>query len=204
VHQTRSLIVFILAGTSLQLAGCASLANGLAAFFAKIAAPGTEVSAVAGYGAESDVQGTIDIVKSAGDVSVVSSRAIRLPKNPLHAITTFAYEFPGDCGGHRFRVYEADGTQILEYAYAAGDGGAYLIRDYISGPSPFIQAGLWSAYDHTEDSVANMSLHFETRIDGFLAGTYSKGPVTGLNTPEKQAFGRAYEQALRDTHICRS
>ncbi len=204
VYKTRPKITLILVGMGLFLSGCAGLADGFAAFRNFFTVPKIEVNAAAEYGVETDVQGTIEFVKTAGDVSVISSRAIRLPSNPLRAITAFHYEFPGDCGGHQFRVYEADGTQILEYAYDSGNGDVDLIRDYISGPSPFIQAGLWSAYDHTRDSIVNMSLKFERRGDGILKGTYSQGPVTGLNSMDKRALGLAYDRALRDSHFCRS
>ncbi len=188
----------------LFLSGCAALADGFAAFRNFFAAPKTDVSAEAEYGVETDVQGTIEFVKTASDVSVISSRAIRLPRNPLRAITAFHYEFPGDCGGHHLRVYEADGTQILEYVYDSGNGDVDLVRDYIAGPSPFIQAGLWSAYDHTRDSVADMDLKFERRGYGILTGTYFQGPVTALNSMDKRALGLAYDRALRDSPLCRS
>ena len=129
VYQTRPKITLILAGMGLFLSGCAGLADGFAAFRNFFTVPKIEVNAAAEYGVETDVQGTIEFVKTAGDVSVISSRAIRLPSNPLRAITAFHYEFPGDCGGHQFRVYEADGTQILEYAYDSGNGDVDLIRD---------------------------------------------------------------------------
>jgi len=155
------------------------------------------------YGVEDDVHGTVDVIKTAGHVTQISSHAIRLPSNPLRTITTFDYEFPEACGGHHFRVYEANGTQILEYAYTAPGGKKYVIRDYISGPSPFIHAGLWSAYDHTGDSVSDMSLKFASRGSGVLVGTYSQGPVTGLDSSAKHVLGAAYDRALRDSDSCR-
>jgi len=156
------------------------------------------------YGGEADVRGTVDIVKTAGDVRQISSHAIRLPSNPLQTITSFDYEFPATCGGHHFRVYEADGTQILEYDYAPPSGRAYVIRDYISGPHPFIRAGLWTAYDHTGDSVSDMRVQFAKRGSGILTGTYSQGPVTGLDASSRRVLGAAYDRALRDSHGCRA
>ncbi len=164
----------------------------------------TSQQAAGVYGVEDDVRGTVDIIKTAGEVSQISSHAIRLPSNPLRTITTFDYEFPDSCGGHHFRVYEANGTQILEYAYAPAGGQGHVIRDYISGPSPFIQAGLWTAYDHTGDSVANMNLRFASRGSGILTGTYSQGPMTGLDPSARRVLGRAYDRALRDSHSCQS
>ena len=95
------------------------------------------------YGVEDDVLGTVDIIKTIGDVSHLSSQAIRLPSNPLYVITAFDYEFPGRCGGHHFRVYEAQGMQILEYSYAPLDGRGYVIRDYVSGPSDSTEHVRW-------------------------------------------------------------
>jgi len=155
------------------------------------------------YGGEADVRGTVEIVKTAGDVNQIGSHAVRLPSNPLRTITTFDYEFPDTCGGHRFRVYEANGTQILEYAYAPAGGKEHVIRDYISGPSPFIEAGLWTAYDHTGDSVSDMRVQFALRGSGLLSGTYSQGPVTGLDASSRRKLGVAYDRALRDSKACR-
>ncbi len=199
----RSTVTCFLLGTFALCGGCATLLEGFAALRDRMVAPETtsqQTSEV--YGVENNVRGTIDIIKTAGDVSLISSRAIRLPRNPLSAITAFDYEFPDNCGGHQFRVYEADGTQILEYEYAPANGKPYVIRDYISGPSPFIRAGLWTAYDHTRGSVSKMSVKFARRGSGILAGTYSQGPVTGLNLSARRALGIAYDRALRDTHRC--
>lgn len=156
------------------------------------------------YGGEADVRGTVDIVKTAGSVSKIGSHAIRLPRSPMRSITAFDYEFPDTCGGHRFRVYEAGDTQILEYAYEPSKGDARVIRDYVTGPSPFIEAGLWNAYDHTGDSISTMSLQFARRGSRLLKGTYSQGPVTGLDASTRRVLGAAYDRALRDSRACRS
>ena len=156
------------------------------------------------YGGEADVLGTVELVKTIGKSSKIGSHAIRLPSRPMHAVTTFDYVFPDSCGGHHFRVYESDGTQILEYAYAPSNGKPYAIRDYVTGPSPFIRAGLWTAYDHTGESVSGMRVQFAKRGDGMLAGTYSQGLVTGLDASSRRVLGTAYDRALRDTYACRS
>ena len=204
MKQMRPTVTCFLLATSVLCGGCATLLEGFAAMRDRMVAPEstTPQQTLEVYGVENDVRGTVEIIKTAGDVSLIGSRAIRLPSNPLSAITTFDYEFPDNCGGHHFRVYEADGTQILEYAYAPMDGKPHVIRDYISGPSPFIQAGLWTAYDHTGDSVSEMSLKFARRGSGILTGTYSQGPVTGLNPLARRTLGMAYDRALRDTHRC--
>lgn len=202
-----------LLGICLLCGGCATFWDGFGAFWDTSGTAendlSQEVTATYGvenatiYGAEDNVRGTVDVIKTAGDVSRISSHAIRLPSNPLRTITAFDYEFPDDCGGHRFRVYEADGTQILEYAYAPAVGRKHIIRDYISGPSPFIRAGLWTAYDHTGDSVSDMNLKFARRGSGILVGTYSQGPVTGLDSSSQRVLGAAYDRALRDSNGCR-
>lgn len=212
----RTVHYFFFLVICLTLGGCASFREGFAAFwdtsdtsYSAETGLGQEVTATYGaeesatYGVEDNVRGTVDVIKTAGDVSQISSHAIRLPSNPLRTITAFEYEFPDDCGGHHFRVYEANGTQILEYAYAPTTGREYIIRDYISGPSPFIRAGLWTAYDHTGDSVSDMNVKFAKRGSGILAGTYSQGPVTGLDASSKRALGAAYDRALRDSDACR-
>ena len=215
----RPVYTFLILGMCLLFGGCAGFLEGFASLWDRqaqegpdmlVADTGQEVIATYGieetitYGVEDSVRGTVDVVKTAGDVRQISSHAIRLPSNPLRTITAFEYAFPADCGGHHFRVYEADGTQILEYAYAPAVGKEYIIRDYISGPSPFIQAGLWTAYDHTGDSVSDMSLKYARRGSGILAGTYSQGPVTGLDPSSKRVLGAAYDRALRDSDGCRS
>ena len=120
VKKMRLTVTCFLLGACLLFAGCATLLDGFASLFdrkgAPESAPVQRTAAV--YGLENDVRGTVDIVKTAGVVSLISSHAIRLPSNPLRTITAFDYEFPANCGGHHFRVYEANGTQILEYAYA--------------------------------------------------------------------------------------
>jgi hypothetical protein len=155
------------------------------------------------YGAESDVRHTVDFVKTVGHARVLTSQAVHLPIHPLQSIKAFDYAFPSECGGHQFRVYESDGTQILEFEYAAAGGRSYVIRDYVSGPSPFIRAGLWGAYDHTADSVHDMSLHYEKRGTGRLKGTYSRGAITDLDASAQRTLGRAYESAIRDSYGCR-
>lgn len=193
---------------------CASvLCGGCAGVFGNLAfwrdrpnsapAPTYRSAEPAPYGVEADVQETVHLVKTAGKMTVMSSHAIRLPSRPLTSITAFDYALPGACGGHQFRVYESDGTQILEYAYSPSAGEHHVIRDYISGPSPFIRAGLWSAYDHTAGSVADMSMHFERRGYGLFKGTYSQGPVTGLDPSAQRTLGLAYDRALRDVYGCR-
>ena len=155
------------------------------------------------YGDDSAIRTAITTVKSQGSQNRVISRAIRLPERPLGEIAVYGYQFPAACGGHQFHVYEADGTQILEYAYDSGNGDVDLIRDYISGPSPFVQSGLWTAYDHTADSISTMTSRFERLRVKTLNGTYSQGLHTNLPEVEQRELGRAYNRAINDVFACR-
>jgi hypothetical protein len=155
------------------------------------------------FGNDIAITQTVDTVITQGSQNRVSSRAIRLPERPLGEIAVFGYQFPLSCGGHEFRVYEAQDMQILEYQYDSNDGGTQMIRDYITGPSPFVRAGLWSAYDHTADSISTMTSQFEQRGAGMFNGVYSRGLVTNLPNVERRALGSAYQQALSDVHGCR-
>jgi len=154
------------------------------------------------YGDEYVVQAAIGAVKLQGNLGRVSSRAIRLPERPLGEIAVFGYQFPLTCGGHEFRVYEAQDMQILEYQYAAHDGATHMIRDYVSGPNPFVEPGLWTAYDHTAGSISSMTSQFEQRSGGSMNGVYSQGLVTGLPVSEQRALGSAYQRALSDVYAC--
>jgi len=205
VSQARLLFVSLLMSMAVSLGGCTMLTE----LFGSRSDRGASESAASEiksefYGADSDVRATADAVKSVGDISVISSRALRLPMFPLDAITTFDYRFPSHCGGHHFRVYETDGTQILEFEYASAKGERFVIRDHLSGPNPFARPGLWSAYDHTADGVSEMTIKYQNRGSGILVGTYSRGPVTGLDATSKHELGIAYDRAIRDSHDCRT
>ena len=191
---------------ALLCSACSSLFERLNWWGDRAASPAHELQSqdTPAYGSEADVHGTVDIVKAAGEIRVLTSHAVQLPIHPLQAVTEFNYAFPGECGGHQFRVYESDGTQILEFAYAAAGGRSYFIRDYVSGPNPFIRAGLWGAYDHTADSVHHMSLRYEKRGTGIVKGTYSRGAITDLDASAQRTLGNAYESAIRDSYGCRS
>lgn len=191
----------ILAAGALACSACVSSGNSMAT--ASTYAMDDEPSVASGqFGDEFAVQATIGAIKSQVDQDLVSSRAVRLPERPLGEIAVFDYQFPASCGGHEFRVLEASETQILEYQYAAKNGNTYTIRDYVSGSSPFVKAGLWSANDHTADSISTMASQFEQRGDGLFNGVYSQGLVTGLPVAEQRALGAAYQQAVSDVYGC--
>ncbi len=204
--KTRLAITGLAVTGVLACSGCAAWLDGYTTFRAPVDTYEVTTSewAVPGsYGAAETVHATVEIVKSAGNVSRISSRAIRLPSHPLRTITSFEYEFPTDCGGHLFRVYETGSTLILEFEYASAEGSSRVIRDYVTGPSPFIEAGLWTAYDHTGDGVSGMSVQYAKRGAGVFRGTYSQGPVTGLDASSRRNLGAAYDRAVRDTLACR-
>jgi len=188
--------IWVLAASVLACTACVSTGN---------SEYGTGANATTSPGQFGDdfvVRATIGTVKSQGSQDRLSSRAVHLPERSLGEIVVFDYQFPQSCGGHDFRVLETSETQILEFEYAANNGDTHMIRDYVSGPSPFVQAGLWSTYDHTADSISTMTSQFEQRGDGILNGVYSQGLVTSLSVAEQRAFGNAYRDALNDVYDC--
>lgn len=163
---------------------------------------GVTVGAPGQYGDDHNVQAAIGTIKSQGVKDRISSRAIRLPEQPLGEIAVFGYQFPAACGAHEFRVYETSNAQILEYRFAAGNGESKMIRDYVTGPSPFAKPGLWTAYDHTADSISTMKSKIDERGDRLFDGVYSQGLVTGLPDAEQRLLGNAYQRALADAGSC--
>lgn len=198
--RTRNVLVLAVAAAC---GGCASILDHFPMLGGKSASGEPVASQPVGSAVAADVHETIQAVKDGGDGRKISSRAVRLPSAPLGGMTAFDYRFPESCGGHQFRVYEAQNLQILEFSFVQADGSTRVIRDYTAGPSPFIHAGLWSVYDHTGDGVGDMSLKYELRSSGFLPGTYSQGPMTGLDEGAKSRLNRAYEAAVRDASGCR-
>lgn len=154
------------------------------------------------YGNGEAIEQAIGVVKAHGTEIHVSSRAIRLPEKPLGEVTVFSLELPSNCGGHAFRVIEADGIRILEFEYRRGAGDTHRIRDYVTGPSPFVRPGLWTAYDHTADGISSMKSQF-SNTGGRHGNMYSRGLVTGLPATERQILGRAYQSAISDVRSCR-
>ncbi len=153
-------------------------------------------------GTDEQVRQVIAQVKTAGVRAELSSVAVDLPKQPLRSITRYDLTYPESCGGHRFRLYESEELQVLEYVYTALDDREFEIRDYVQGPGPFVEAGLWSAYDHTADTIDDMYLEFEERGTGAVIGTYSRGAVSTLPDEQKRVLATAYENALVDVQKC--
>lgn len=202
VHKFRLLFVFLPVSAAVLTGGCTILVDQFGVLTGRFGAAETAQSNTGAYGTDSYVRATVNVVKSSGDMSIVSSRALRLPTITLSAITAFDYQFPDDCGGHHFRVYETSESQILEFEYVPADGERFVIRDYLSGQNSFVQPGLWTAYDHTADGISGMRIRFEDRGTGILVGTYSQGLFTGLESMEQRALGLAYGRAVHDIYNC--
>lgn len=194
--------IWVFAAAMIACAGCESMGSLGGGTKSMSAATAQRAGSSTRYGNESSVQATIGAVKLQGNSQRVSSMAVRLPERPLGEIAVYTHQYPERCGGHEFRVYEASEMQILEYSYAGRDGKSHLIRDYVTGPSPFVAPGLWSAYDHTADSISTMAAKLEQRGDRMFDGVYSQGLVTGLPNGEQRALGNAYQEALNDVSAC--
>lgn len=194
--------MFLFASMLAISAGCTVLSEQFVALKDRLGATETAGDDSGIYGTDSDVRTTVEIVKTLGNVRIISSQALRLPSVNLSSITVFEYQFSDNCGGHHFRVFESDESQILEFEYTPADRERSFIRDYLSGRNSFVQPGLWTAYDHTADSISGMNIRFEERGTGILVGTYSQGPFTGLKSLDKEILGMAYERAVRDIYSC--
>jgi len=120
----------------------------------------------------------------------------------FYPMTQFDYELPAECGGLTFRVYESGNTQILEYPYVEPDGSELEIRDYVSGTNPFIGPGLWTALDHTADSVSFMMTDFAETKNELIPEVYSKGLITGLPEALQRELGVVYRDAVHAAVLC--
>lgn len=196
--------ILLAAASASLLAACASTGIGQLGGTKVSNSDYASVNAASQFGDEYSVGTAISTVKSRGSETRMSSTAIRLPERPLNEIASFAYAYPAECGGHEFSVYESGDVQILEYRYSGPSGERHDIRDYVSGPSPFIRAGLWGAYDHTADSVASMQPQYQARGNSMLKGIYSQGLVTDLPLGTRESLGKAYRRALSEANACQT
>ena len=194
----------------LQRLVSACLAAGAAASLASCTAfdgrpahnPSDAARRAAQYGGAAEVLATVAAVKRTGHVQQISNRAVHLPVQEFYPMTVFDYELPAECGALAFRVYESGNTQILEYTYVEQDGSELEIRDYISGTNPFIGPGLWTALDHTADSVSFMMTDFAETKNQLIPEVYSKGLITGLPETLQRQLGLVYRNALRAAVLC--
>jgi hypothetical protein len=183
------------AGATAALASCT-------AFEGPPRAQGDAARRAPQYGSVSEVLATVAAVKRTGHVQQISNRAVHLPVQEFYPMTQFDYELPAECGGLAFRVYESGNTQILEYTYVGQDGSELEIRDYVSGTNPFIGPGLWTALDHTADSVSFMMTDFAETKNELIPEVYSKGLITGLPEKLQRELGAAYRDAVRAAVRC--
>jgi hypothetical protein len=192
----------------LRLVGGACLAAGAAASLAGCTAfGGSEAqraasSSIVHYGGEADVLATIAAVKQTGRAQSISNRSVHLPVQEFYPMTRFEYELPAACGNYAFRVYESGATRILEYTLVDAAGAELSIRDYVAGTNPFIKPGLWTALDHTADSVSFMMTDFAETKSQIIPEVYSKGLVTGLPAMLQRELGVAYRRAVHAAAVC--
>jgi hypothetical protein len=185
-----------IAGLAVSLTGCTAVEQ------AKRGNGAAPPSGLARYGTEPEVLATVAAVKRAGRVQHISNRAVRLPVQEFHPMTVFDYELPAACGKLAFRVYEAGTTQILEYTYVEPNGAQLEIRDYVTGTNPFVRPGLWTALDHTADSVSFMMTDFAETKNDLIPEVYSKGLITGLPEMLQRELGLAYRNAVQAAALC--
>jgi hypothetical protein len=193
---------FVLLAAASALSACAALQGGPTQGSSIVAATTPRVAPAGAAEIESDVLATIQAVKGTGSRRVVGSRSVRLPTREHYEIAVFEYELPASCGGYRFRVYESGDTQILEYAYERDGAERFLVRDYVTGSSPFIRPGLWSSYDHTADSVSHMMTAFVETHNPLMPAAYSRGVVTDLAVMTQQELDLAYREAVKAATRC--
>ena len=188
----------LVAGAAASLVGCATFGGGSEE--SQDAADSS--TRMVRYGGESDVLATIAAVKQTGHAQSISNRAVRLPVQEFYPMTRFEYALPAACGNYTFRVYESGATQILEYAMVDAAGAELSIRDYVAGTNPFIKPGLWTALDHTADSVSFMMTDFAETKSQIIPEVYSKGLVTGLPVSLQRELGVAYRRAVHAAALC--
>lgn len=181
--------------TAASLGGCGN-------FTGAATQPVPSSTRVVRYGGESDVLATIAAVKRTGQAISISNRAVRLPVQEFYPMTRFEYQLPADCGSFAFRVYDSGATEILEYTLVDADGAELSIRDYVAGTNPFIKPGLWTALDHTADSVQFMMTDFAETKSQIIPEVYSKGLVTGLPDALQRKLGDEYRRAVHAAALC--
>jgi len=193
---SRLAAAWLVAGAAATVAGCAA--------FGGRATPseGDQARRVSRYGGESEVLAIVAAAKQTGHAHQISNRGVRLPVQEFYPMTQFDYELPAACGGLAFRVYESGSTQILEYTYVEPNGSELEIRDYVAGTNPFIRPGLWTALDHTADSVSFMMTDFAETKNQLIPEVYSKGLITGLPEMLQRELGVVYRNAVHAAALC--
>ncbi len=157
------------------------------------------------YGEEQAVLSLINTIKARSTSSTISNRAVNLPNKPANlSLTVYDYDAPNECGGHKFHVYEGDELQILQFDFPE-DKKITRIRDYTRGPTPFVSAGLWGPYDHTEGTAVEMCLLAgDGRKDGMglMESGYEIGWITNIVDWKQAELGAEYASAVSNTNRC--
>ena len=181
-----------------------ALASGCSTITERLAAgePETAADTSGRYGLMAEISSTVASVKARGTLRLMGSQAVRLPSVLLDPISSYEYQYPVACGAYVFRVLESSDIQILEYSHLRQDGMVFVIRDYLTGPSPFIAPGLWTSYDHTSQDIPDMMTRYIETASRLTPRIYSAGPVTGLATMTQEELGVAYREALDGASHC--
>lgn len=157
------------------------------------------------YGDEQEVRRLIETIKLSSEPVELSNRVVDLPNKPANQIlTVYDYQTPDECGSQIFRVYEGDELQILQYDYQDYKETIH-IRDYTHGPTPFVTAGLWGPYDHTDKTALEMCLlagDSEEDGMGLMEGGYEIGWITNIVDWKQAELGTAYANAVSTTNQC--
>ena len=157
------------------------------------------------YGDKTDILALINTIKANSTPSTISNRAVNLPNKPANlALTVYNYRAPRECGSYNFHVYEGDQLQILQFDYPE-DNKTTRIRDYTQGPTPFVSAGLWGPYDHTDGTAVEMCLLAgDGRKDGMglMESGYEIGWITNIADWKQAELGTEYAKAVKTTYHC--
>lgn len=157
------------------------------------------------YGDEKEVLALVNTIKTHSTPTTVSNRAVNLPNKPANlTLTVYDYKVPDECGGQNFHVYEGDKLEILQFDFPENKK-ITRIRDYIKGPTPFVSAGLWGPYDHTDGTAVEMCLLAgEGRKDGMglMEGRYEIGWITNIVDWKQAELGTEYASAVKTASRC--
>jgi len=157
------------------------------------------------YGDKQAILSLIDTIKAHSKSSTISNRAVNLPNKPANlSLTVYDYDAPNECGGYEFHVYEGDELQILQFDFPENKK-ITRIRDYTKGPTPFVSAGLWGPYDHTEGTAVEMCLLAgDGRKDGMglMESGYEIGWITNIVDWRQAELGAEYASAVSNTNLC--
>ncbi|HHJ17844.1 MAG TPA: hypothetical protein ENJ80_14220 [Gammaproteobacteria bacterium] len=157
------------------------------------------------YGDKHDVIALINTIKRTSSPAIISNRALNLPNKPANLmLTVYDFRAPAECGGYTFHVYEGNELQILQFDFPE-NGKIIRIRDYTQGPTPFVSAGLWGPYDHTDGTTMDMCLLAgDAGKDGMglMEGGYEIGWITNIVDWKQAELGTEYANAVSASNRC--